>query len=257
MIVLRDYQEELAARAADLLLVHGLAILIMEVRTGKTLTALHTCHLRGYSEVLFVTKKKAISSIENDFEKSGYRYNLTVTNYEQLNKLEPKYSCIIYDEFHCLGAFPIPSERTKECKKLSVGAHVIMLSGTPTPESWSQLYHPLWASGRGPWTAYPNFYKWAKDYVILKHKYVYNRQINDYSSAKIESIKKDVEPYVIRFSQEQAGFSQVVEDKLYTVPMPAKVETSLHILKRDKIFTTSSARRCFNNSLTLPFVLLS
>lgn len=240
MIVLRDYQERLAARATDLLLTHGLAILIMEVRTGKTLTALDACRQLSYKKVLFVTKKKAISSIEADFKNSGYEYSLTVTNYEQLNKFEPGYDCVVYDEFHSLGAFPITSERTKEVKRLSAGAHVIMLSGTPTPESWSQLFHPLWASGRGPWTAYANFYKWAKDYVTLKHKYVYNRQINDYSHANADRIQNDIEPFVIRFSQEQAGFSQVVEDKLYSVPMPASVDVSLKILKRDKIFTTKS-----------------
>lgn len=240
MLQLRDYQENIANRAAGILSAHGIALLLMQVRTGKTLTALRACEIMCYNNVLFVTKKKAISSIENDFKNGGFSYKINITNYENLNKLLPCYDCVVYDEFHSLGAFPVASGRTKEAKRLSVNSHVIMLSGTPTPESWSQLYHPLWASGRGSWTQYKNFYAWAKDYVRVKAMYIYNRQINDYSDADIDRIQKDIDPYVIRFTQEDAGFSTVVEDRLLFIDMPNSVDASLKLLKRNKIFITSS-----------------
>ena len=45
---------------------HGFLYLAMEVRTGKTLTSLSICSKLNAYNVLFVTKKKAISSIDPD-----------------------------------------------------------------------------------------------------------------------------------------------------------------------------------------------
>jgi superfamily II DNA or RNA helicase len=59
---LRLYQQDIAQRAADIVNELGWAYLAMEVRTGKTLTALHVAALLRSREVLFVTKKKAIGA---------------------------------------------------------------------------------------------------------------------------------------------------------------------------------------------------
>jgi hypothetical protein len=80
---LRDYQVDLSTKACDLLTKHKIAYLSMQVRTGKTLTALNTCKLYGAKNVLFVTKKKAIDSIKDDFFKMFmYDFDLEVINYE-------------------------------------------------------------------------------------------------------------------------------------------------------------------------------
>ena len=63
MIELRDYQEEISTKAANLLRSKKIAYLAMEVRTGKTLTALATAMKYGAKKILFVTKKKAINDI--------------------------------------------------------------------------------------------------------------------------------------------------------------------------------------------------
>ena len=63
MIVLRDYQEKISSDASDVIDKHGFVYLAMQVRTGKTLTALATIKKRDRKSVLFVTKKKAIDSI--------------------------------------------------------------------------------------------------------------------------------------------------------------------------------------------------
>ena len=90
--------------------------LAMQVRTGKTLTALHTAHIYGAKNVLFLTKKKAISSIESDYKNFSYSFNITIVNDEQLPKIESNYDLIIHDEHHRFGAFPKPSQRVKEFK---------------------------------------------------------------------------------------------------------------------------------------------
>jgi len=67
-IEFRDYQKEIIAKAYDILNVSRFVYLAMEVRTGKTLTSLGICELLKPNQVLFVTKKKAISTIQRDYD---------------------------------------------------------------------------------------------------------------------------------------------------------------------------------------------
>ena len=170
---LRDYQIDISTRAADILRQHGVVYLSMQVRTGKTLTALQTAANIETKQVLFVTKKKAISSIDTDIELFSPSYKIAVTNYEQLHKIQPGFDVVIVDEAHSLGAFPKPSNRAEELKRICANnCKVIYLSGTATPESYSQFYHQFYITENGPWNAYTNFYKWAKDYVTVGKLYV-------------------------------------------------------------------------------------
>ena len=119
MYQLRPHQVKFSKKCLDILLKHNIVYLAGEVRSNKTGTALNTAQLFGATKVLFITKKKAISSIESDYKNFGFRYTLTVINYESLHKIDPKgYSLIIYDECHFLGAYSKPSKRTKLAKKL-------------------------------------------------------------------------------------------------------------------------------------------
>ncbi|MES1987229.1 MAG: hypothetical protein V4440_04215, partial [Pseudomonadota bacterium] len=72
----------------------------------------------GAKKVLFVTKKKAIGSIQQDFEDLAPGYDLFLTNFESLHKCGKDFDLIIVDESHSIGAYPQPSERTKELKKI-------------------------------------------------------------------------------------------------------------------------------------------
>jgi len=65
----RDYQIRIINTATGVLQAHRFVYLSMEVRTGKTLTALGVAEKLGIQNLLFVTKKKAISSIEADYKK--------------------------------------------------------------------------------------------------------------------------------------------------------------------------------------------
>ena len=79
MIELRLYQEQAASKIASLLKNEGCAYLAGEVRTGKTLTVLAAAQRLGYKRILFVTKLKAISSIQRDALNLGV--HVLVTNY--------------------------------------------------------------------------------------------------------------------------------------------------------------------------------
>jgi SNF2 family DNA or RNA helicase len=234
MTQLRDYQEEISTNGANLLRLYGIAYLAMEVRTGKTLTALAICEKVQAQNVLFVTKKKAIPDIIKQASTFG-TCNVFVTNYEQLHHVKEPFDVVIVDEAHSLGAFPTPSKRAKELKRICVGAKIIFLSGTPTPESYSQIYHQFWITNRSPFVVYKNFYDWAKYYVILQKKYVFNRSINDYSNARKELVMEKIKQLFINFTQEDAGFTQLVQEEILHVKMADSTYKFADRLRIDKI----------------------
>lgn len=218
--MLRDYQIEISDKAVNILKEYGLVYLAMQVRTGKTLTSLAAADKYGAKEVLLLTKKKAIASIQKDYESLQPRFNLYVTNYEAAHTLiTMQFDLVILDESHSLGQFPIIAERTKLVKKICEWKPVIYLSGTPTPESYSQIFHQLHCSSFSPFKEYKSFYAWSRDYVNVKKRYYYNREVNDYSDANRYDIEKKIKHLFISFTQEEAGFTQMVNEHILKVKM--------------------------------------
>lgn len=236
--MLRDYQIKISEKAYALLNQYGLVYLSMEVRTGKSLTALNTANLiAAVHEVLFVTKKKAIQSIINDYESLSPSYMLDVINYESLHHLVKEYDLIVIDEAHTCGTFPTPSERVKQLRDICKNKPVIFLSGTPTPESYSQLYHQLSISSLSPWKSHSTFYAWVKaGYVTPKTKYMYNREFKDYSDADEARIKSETSHLFISFSQEDAGFEQLIREEIIPVKMSASTYFLAKKIIKDGVF---------------------
>jgi len=210
----------------------------MQVRTGKTLTALNTCKLYGAKNVLFVTKKKATQSVVADYEHYKSDFKCFVINFEQLHNVTDQYfNLVIIDEAHCTGAFPLPSKRTKELKRLCHGLPIIYLSGTPSPESYSQLYHQFYISTYNPFTQ-KNFYTWAREgFVSITSKYVYNRSIHDYTNANKEAIDKVVGYLFLPYTQQEAGFEQLVDEHIHQVTMSDSTYQVCNRLRIDKVVT--------------------
>jgi hypothetical protein len=235
---LRDYQESISTDAAKILEWLKICYLSLEVRTGKTLISLAAADKYGAKWVLFLTKKKAISSIVSDYDNLNPAFKLICTNYEQVYNLSPdyKFDLVILDEAHGLGQFPTPAERTKELKKLCVDKPIIYLSGTPTPEGYSQLYHQFYISSFSPFKEYKNFYLWAKDFVTVKKKYFYNREINDYSHADKDKIEALTKPYFISYTQEEAGFEQLVKEEVLKVQMQPGTYRLAEYLRKHRVY---------------------
>ena len=232
---LRQYQIDLSTQGCDVLTELGIVYLAMEVRTGKTLTALNTAELFGAKRVLFLTKKKAIGSIQSDFDKFGFSFDLTVINDESMHKLEDDFDLIIHDEHHRFGAFPKPGKATRLFKQSFSHLPMIFLSGTPHPESFSQIFHQFWISNYSPFKLYGSFYRWAKDYVNKKVKHLGHGVVNDYSEARIDLIRPIIEPYMITFTQEQAGFETKVIENVLTVQMKDRTYQMCDRLKKDLV----------------------
>lgn len=239
---LRDYQVDIAEQAINILKEFKLVYLAMQVRTGKTITSLHIASLYGAKKVLFVTKKKAISSIEEDFKQSNCLYDLLVINYESLHKITNAYDLIIVDEAHALGQFPKPSNRVTDLKTICIGKPVIYLSGTPSPETYAQFYHQFYVSSFSPFKESKNFYAWHKEYGIPKTKFLYNMQVPDYTHVKQERIQTEIQHLLLTYTQEEAGFESLVQEVILYVPMSDKVKWAVDKIKKDKLFKTKDGQ---------------
>jgi len=104
----RDYQTDIIKKGCHILKEHGFLYLAMEVRTGKTLTSLGIAERIEAERVLFITKKKAISTIEADYKLLKPYHHLTVINYDSLHLVmdNEKWDLIICDEAHQHGGIP-------------------------------------------------------------------------------------------------------------------------------------------------------
>jgi len=230
---LRPYQTGAAISLVANLQQHGIAYLRGEVRVGKTLTVFDALKRLGVKSCLFVTKKKAITSIEADRDAIGLSEAVTVTNYEQVAKrANCFYEVLIVDEAHGIGAYPKPSKRWHDLTAIRY-KYLILMSGTPSPESYSQLYHQF-RLGRSIWSGYTNFYEWAKaGYVSIGTKYVgTGQQVNDYSNANEARILADIEPLTVTVTQQQAGFTTAIEEQVHMVQMSRRTyRLALRIIK--------------------------
>ena len=231
---LRDYQKTIVEKAIPIILETGFVYLAMEVRTGKTLTSLYIAEALSKRSVLFITKKKAISSIDKDYDLLNPNFYLHTINYESLHKIskELKFDMIVVDEAHSIGAFPKPSKRALWVASLIYNnrADVILMSGTPTPESYSQMYHQVFAIPKNPFSGFRNFYGFARQYVNVKEKMINSLRIRDYSEGYL-CIMDAMKPYTIAYSQKEAGFKVVTNEKVLYVDM---LETTYNLAQRLK-----------------------
>jgi hypothetical protein len=232
---LRPYQIENAIKGAEILKQKKFVYLVMQPRTGKTLTALEIAKICDYKNVLFITKKKAISSVISDYNTFEYTFTLTVINNESLHTINNKFDLIVSDENHRVGAFPKPSNTTKDIKKRFGHLPIIALSGTPATESGSQWYHSFWISNYSPFKNYPTFYKWAKDFVKISKKRIGAFEINDYTESIDNKILPIIEPYLVKYTQEEAGFSSKVNKHIIYFNQDEKTNRLISKLRKDLV----------------------
>jgi hypothetical protein len=235
MFKLRDYQVDISKKGVEILTKYNFLYLAVEVRCGKTFISLDIAKNMNFKNVLFITKKKAISSIEKDYATIGKPFNILVINYESIHKIpDTKWDLIILDEAHCLGAFPKPSKRAKQVKALIKKSSVILLSGSPTPESYSQMYHQVYGIPNNPFAGFTNFYKFARKYVNVKQSYVNGFMANDYKDG-LETIIDKMVPYTISFTQEESGFKSKINEHFLDCQMKPSTYALIEKLRKDLV----------------------
>jgi hypothetical protein len=233
-VKLRDYQTRLSREASEILQRKKIVYLAMEVRTGKTITSLQTAENYGAKNVLFLTKLKAFSSVQSDYNNVGFSFKLTIANDESLHKISCNFDLVIHDEHHRFGAFPKPNTTAKLFKKMYGNLPMIFLSGTPTAESYSQWYHQFWVSNYSPFEQ-SNFYKWANDYVNVKVKHLGYSKVNDYTDARKKDFWHLIRYYILTFTQVEAGFSTQVNENVLYCDMDAITYKIIDKLKKDLV----------------------
>ena len=240
---LRLYQQQAAYDLVAILKHERIAYLRGEVRTGKTFTALETARRLGVRSCLIVTKKKAIASIEADRDAMDLGTSVEVTNYEQLPKrIGRHYDLLIVDEAHGIGAYPKPSKRWYDLQGIHF-KYLLLMSGTPSPESYSQLYHQF-VLGSTAWSKYRNFYDWAKSgYVNIGTKYVgTGQQVNDYSKANEARILADIKHLTVTITQQQAGFTTQIEEQVHQVQMKPRTYRLARRIMKDGVIGRPDCR---------------
>ena len=230
---LRDYQQTAATQGVEILSKNKILILNFEVRTGKSHIALEIA--KTYKNVLFVTKKQAIKSVQNDYEAAGHTFDITVTNYENLHKITGKYDLVICDESNeKIAAYPKPTLNAKRVKGF-VSNDLMILTGTLLPESNSQIFHQLWVSKHSPFNIFRNFYAFHKQLGIPKTRYTSYGETKDYSDTPYENIVKYISPIKLSLTQQEAGFSSEIKDIVHTIKMKPVTEGLISKLKSDLV----------------------
>ena len=232
MFKLRDYQVALSNDCKVKLREYKICIMNVAVRVGKTHVALDIA--KDYNNVLFITKKKAISSIEDDYKTAGHTFGITIINYESLHKIQGAFDLVICDESHNLATYPKPSKRIKAVKGL-VTNDLLLLTGTLLPESNSQIFHQLWVSPYSPYKDCGNFYKWHKIYGTPEIVYTSYGEAKGYSKVDYDKIKGVVDMLKVTFTQKEAGFTTKVNEHIVKVDMRAETIRIMDILRRDKV----------------------
>lgn len=285
MMNLRDYQQPKVEQVSQILMDKGICLMAFECRTGKTISSLFAAHNVGAKSVLFVTPKKAIPSIQHDYDAmkadNPYLFSISITNPEsilasfkkaeklafdivcnkyptvsrkgvkfkgqlnvekdrQLSLLLPYLAegidTIIIDECHRLSAFPRPSGAQECIRKMAKGKKVLLLSGTPNPESHSMFFHEFQISDNSPWARYKNFYAWAKDgYVNIQDKMVNGFKVPDYSNGNKDLILRDISDYTVTLTQQEAGFESKINEQQLFVKMKPLTENLIRSLKRFRV----------------------
>jgi len=233
----RTYQQRIINQGREVINKYRFVYLAMEVRTGKTLTALGIARACAYRNVVFLTKKKAISSIIKDYELLQPNFFIKIINYESMHKLDiSRCDFLVLDEAHGLGAFPKPSKRAKDVRDFikKYDPAVCLLSGTPTPESYSQMYHQVYGIPANPFNHFKNFYAFAKDYIKVTRKKINSLYINDYSGG-LPSMLRTMQPYTIAYTQKQAGFKVETTENILEVEMSKQTSNYIKQLKRNRV----------------------
>ena len=232
MFKLRSYQKEASEQGLEILKKHKILILCFEVRTGKTHISLDIA--KYYSNVLFVTKKKAISSIQEDYITAGHKYDITVTNYENLHNIKGNFDLVIADESHNLGTYPKPNKKAKILRSF-VKNDLILMSGTITPESNSQLFHQFWISPFTPFKQFANFYNFFNVLGTPEIVYTSYGQAKSYKNIEYSKLSNVIDKYKLTYTQKEAGFSSTISEHIREIEMLPVTYSLINRLKRDLV----------------------
>jgi hypothetical protein len=117
---------------------------------------------------------------------------------------------------------------------VKTGAKVVLLSGTPTPESYSQMYHQVYGIKGNPFSTFKNFYRFCDRFVNVTERKINGLMIRDYSNG-MQSILDAVKPFTISLTQKEAGFVTETTEDVLEVKMLDTTYNLANKLKKDLV----------------------
>jgi hypothetical protein len=251
----------------DMLRQRKYCLLLGEIRSGKTLTALLALsYSKSIKRILILTKKAAISGITkfiDDPELQAYwsHQTHTVTNYESIGrfvqrttsksgkplakpvtepafKLNPDdYDLLVVDECHLLGKLGKPSQRYKLLKLLAQDKPWLAMSGTAYVESPNQIYYETTFSTKTPFPE-KSFYEFHRKWGVPSEiKVGYNQVVADYKLAKPELLTY-IDSFSVKMTQADADIKVKSQDQLHYVKPSSGTQKLYNKLLEDRIANT-------------------
>lgn len=239
----RPHQIEKSDAALELLRKNKMVAIFGEPRTGKTRTSIRTAIEYGARSVLVLTRKNAFPGWQKelaDVPLEGVSFH--VTNYEQVHKLQLRYDLLILDESHNLGTRGRATKRVRAIRKLCYRLPLIALSGTPTIETPTSIYHQWHVTRYSPFNKYRDFYQWFRDWGIPEVNYFQGRRVNSYERAKPE-LPPYIERFVVRMTQEEAGITQRSKDQVHTVKLGTETRRMIDELLEKGVTRTQRGKK--------------
>lgn len=236
----REHQTNIAKDGYEILKMYGLVYLAMEERTGKTLTSILIAETSKANNILVITKKKAIDGWLDTLSKFKHTKKYDVTNYESLHKLNKAYDLVIVDEAHSnVSAYPVMTKTWKAVYAFTKGKPIILLSATPSAQTYSQLYHQLKLSNWSPWVKLKSFYEWFRIYGIPETKFLAGRQIIVYDKVKPEAFES-CKHLFISYTRTELGFEHEPNDVLHYVDLLDTTKKMYNTILKDKYYEVSN-----------------
>lgn len=243
MKVLYPKQQETADKAVRILRTKMIVYMACEVRTGKTPMSLEVARQAGWKRVLFLTKKKAISSVRADYNDFGFNahFAIDIVNDEALHKITSEagylmdYDGVIHDEHHRFKSYPKPSAGAKKFKERFGKLPQVYLSGTPHPESYSEIFHQFWVSEYTPFGSL-NFYQFVNAGYVKKYtQRLGHATVNKYDRGVAEMIFPVITPYMVRLTQKELGYVAEISEHVLYVDMHKNTYALCDLLRRDLV----------------------
>ncbi len=167
-------QEEVFQQAVEILDKYKMCYLALRPRFGKSLIAAQLAdrYMEKGSRILFVSTKSAQSGIHKVIQEMGITADIEVTTYGSTHKCKGTYDLIIVDEAHSnISSYPKMSKTREKLDSLIHSKTIIIwMSGTPSIESSSKLYHQLSLSPFHSFSKYDSFYHWFNGSAHYKGK---------------------------------------------------------------------------------------
>ena len=187
-------------------------LLYGDMRTGKTRVSLMTAYEMGFDKVLFLTKKANKDNVHKDLHALKIDFTTClIDTTEKFIRQDTASRCdmIIIDESHLkISTYPRPSKTWNILNRYIKEAKckVMLLTGTPAPETDSQIYHQLaLIPDNDLKKQYKDFYKFAKENVKMKYRYLGARMIEEYDKCTLcEQAREIIDGYIIRMKGDES-----------------------------------------------------